>query len=66
LKPLAALVLASTGGGLAALLLHPLVGAAVGLAVYLLVWYGIRPEPEDLDIIVKAWAKLRGRDEAMR
>lgn len=59
LKPLAALVLASAGGGLAALLLHPFVGAAAGLAVYLLVWYGIRPEAEDWDMLRSAWGKLR-------
>ncbi len=59
LKPFAALAVAAVVGGLAAVYLHPFVGAAAGLAVYLLVWYNIQPEPEDLDMLLRAWDKLR-------
>jgi O-antigen/teichoic acid export membrane protein len=59
LKPFAVLGAGAAAGGLATLCLHPLVGAAAGVAVYLLVWYGMRPEPEDWDMLRSAWGKLR-------
>ncbi|MGA9750818.1 MAG: oligosaccharide flippase family protein [Acidobacteriota bacterium] len=67
LKPLAAFLAGAALGGAAFHFIHPLVGAAVGLSVYAGLWYLLRPEPEDWDMLKRAWAKLRrsplgGRD----
>ena len=59
LKPILALVSSLIFGGGTYYLLGPWAGAPVGLLAYGLVWWALKPEPEDADMIKRAIAKVR-------
>ena len=59
LKPILALASSVVLGGGTYYLLGPWVGAPVGLSAYVLVWWLLKPEPEDADMAKRAIARVR-------
>jgi O-antigen/teichoic acid export membrane protein len=58
-KALVALLLAAAAGGAALHWIHPVAGAAAGIVTYLLAWRLLGPEPEDWDMVKRAWTRAR-------
>lgn len=61
LKPMIALLIAAIAGGGTFCAFGPWAAAPVGLGAFLLLWWTLGPEPEDLDMTRRAWGKVRRR-----
>ena len=59
-KPLVTFAASALAGGAGYHWIHPLAGAAIGLGLFVLLWKLLGPEPEDLDMIKRAFGTLRG------
>ena len=59
LKPVLSFLFGILCGGAVYHWVHPLPGAVAGLLAYVAMWRLLGPETEDLDMVARAWAKLR-------
>ena len=65
-KPFAVLGVTALVGGAAFRAFGPLPAAFLGLGAFVATWILLRPEAEDLDMIARAWGKLRPSKGGMR
>jgi len=59
IKPMLALGTSILLGGGAYYAYGPWVATPVGLGAFALCWWGLRPEPEDADMLRRGWSRLR-------
>jgi hypothetical protein len=63
-KPLLCLLAGAAVGGAVMWAAGSIPATLAGLGAFAIVWWGLRPEPEDADMLRRGWSRLRGRPVA--